>query len=573
MKTTKSKKRLLLIFSAFLCLTGASVYTVFIRPNQNTEKWVYLETTVEQGDIKTGVTENGSLHFGITSQMYDLDLSTDTDEEDDGEDEEEEALKYLEVEDVYVVAGQRISEGDKIMKFTDKSVEAIRRKLTGAKTEAEVELEEAQADYHLSAISAKETYDLNKEKASDADALYQSASQTLQNTIAKNQVEILRLQAEIANYQEKAADAQEDYDEAQKDYDEAAALMEELGTSNWIVTAKYEPAYLQAKNAREQAKNNLDTILNTIENDYKEIEALQKQIEMDTASLNVDLLEAKNDNSLSVITGSTASETWQATLESLQTGMNDAQEKLNILEDKLDAFEDFIGDGTIYAKGSGIVTEVGFEPEDILKTSGVIVSFAKENEMTITVDVTQEDITSLSVGDPVEIEFSAYEGQLYEGNITSITTTEISGDSVTVSYPVEVSVKGDTSILYGGMSAEVVFVTQKHTDTLYVAKKAIVKQNGKTYVTVKNGSEYELQEVETGISNSASTEILSGLSAGDTVYIASPVSNNADEEKDSEKPDENQDDTPNNDFPDAQQGGMPDMWESGGAMPMPGGMR
>lgn len=529
MKLRKKTKYLILVSLSLLILAGAAAYTVFIKPNLNTETCVYLETTVEKGDIRVGITENGTLDYGITTQMYDLDLSTETDDDsdDDDDDEDEETLKYLIVEDVYVTAGERISEGDPVIKFTDKSIEAVRRKLTSAKTEAEVALEEAQADYELSAISAKETYDLSLEKASSADITWQYASQAAGNSIAQNQIELLRLQAEIELYQGKLEEAQEDYEEAEEDYQDAVAALEEVGTSNQLVTITFESGYLQAKSSLEQAESNLKNIEKTIEQDQSEIETLTRQIETDSASAQIDTLTAQGEKNLADITGSVALETYQATLENLQTGIDAAQETLDILDDKLTDFEDFIGDGTIYAEGSGIVTEVGYEAEDKLETSGIIVSFAKEEEMTITVDVSQEDITSLSVGDPVEIEFMAYEGQSYDGNILSITMTNTSSNSVTVSYPVEVSVNGDTSALYGGMSAEVNFVTEEHEDTLYVSKKAVIKQEGKTYVTVKRDGDYRLQEVETGMSNSSSTEILNGLSAGDTVYIVSQVKSDA----------------------------------------------
>ena len=529
MKLRKKTKYLILVSLSLLILAEAAAYTVFIKPNLNAETYVYLETTVEKGDIRVGITENGILDYGITTQMYDLDLSTETDDDsdDDDDDEDEETLKYLIVEDVYVTAGERISEGDPVIKFTDKSIEAVRRKLTSAKTEAEVSLEEAQADYKLSAITAKETYDLSLEKASSADITWQYAAQAAGNSIAQNQIELLRLQAEIELYQRKLEEAQEDYEEAEEDYQDAVAALEEVGISNQLVTITFESGYLQAKSSLEQAENNLENIEKTIEQDQAEIETLTRQIEADSASAQIDTLTAQGEKNLADITGSVALETYQATLENLQTGIDAAQETLDILDDKLTDFEDFIGDGTIYAEGSGIVTEVGYEAEDKLEASGIIVSFAKEDEMTITVDVSQEDITSLSVGDPVEIAFMAYEGQSYDGNILSITMTNTSSNSVTVSYPVEVSVNGDTSALYGGMSAEVNFVTEEHEDTLYVSKKAVVKQEGKTYVTVKKDGDYRLQEVETGMSNSSSTEILSGLSAGDTVYIVSQVKSDA----------------------------------------------
>lgn len=81
-------------------------------------------------------------------------------------------------------------------------------------------------------------------------------------------------------------------------------------------------------------------------------------------------------------------------------------------------------------------------------------------------------------------------------------------------------------MLYGGMAADVTFVTDSVEDVLYVSKKAVFEEDGLNYVYKKdakgNGSEARVKtQVETGFSDTASIEILSGLEEGDVVYIES----------------------------------------------------
>ena len=88
--------------------------------------------------------------------------------------------------------------------------------------------------------------------------------------------------------------------------------------------------------------------------------------------------------------------------------------------------------------------------------------------------------------------------------------------------------EGELEQLYGGMTADVIFVTEEKEDVLYVSRKAIVEENGKTYVYRKTAlGGKELAEVETGITNGVDIEILSGLEEGDTIYLASKVSSEA----------------------------------------------
>jgi hypothetical protein len=70
------------------------------------------------------------------------------------------------------------------------------------------------------------------------------------------------------------------------------------------------------------------------------------------------------------------------------------------------------------------------------------------------------------------------------------------------------------------MTADVTFVTDESKECVYVSRKAIVEENGKTYIYKKSGDNYILSLVETGFTNGAYTEIVSGLEEGESYYIA-----------------------------------------------------
>ncbi len=205
------------------------------------------------------------------------------------------------------------------------------------------------------------------------------------------------------------------------------------------------------------------------------------------------------------------------------------EESITDAREELDAFDEFVGDGTVLAAESGIVTEVGYEAGDSLMNAGTLIAFAKADEMTVSVDVSQEDVVAMKVGDTVEISFSAYEGETYQGVIESITTTATSRNSATISYPVVVSIQGDTTLLYSGMTADVTFVTEETENVCYVLRKAVVSEDGKSQLYIKSGDAYVLTPVTTGIQNSEYIEIKTdnqnGINAGDKYYIRTLVQN------------------------------------------------
>ena len=135
--------------------------------------------------------------------------------------------------------------------------------------------------------------------------------------------------------------------------------------------------------------------------------------------------------------------TYDAKMESLKETLKEAEDNKKALEEQISAFETFVGEeGILYADGEGIVTQIDYEAGDTLTQMGSIVSYAAPQDMTISVDMTQEDVVALTVGDMVEIAFTAYPDTVYEGTILSIDTTATSRNSSTISYQVVIGVGG-----------------------------------------------------------------------------------------------------------------------------------
>jgi len=566
----KKTWRLIGILVILAIMVGAASYTVFIKPHQSDTKMVYVSTPVTKGNLTVGVTESGSLTYGVTKQSYDINISTS--ETETSTDESDEA-NYLQVEKVSVVTGQRIKKGDSLLKFTDTSIKTIRRNLTNAKTEAEVALEEAKEEYNVEAIAAKGTYDQSVAAAGNASTAYNITVQNAQNTIDVDKVQIANYQEDILNLKASIPDAEDTMADAKDDLADAKSVYDAVGTSNQIVSIKYQGIYLTAKSAYDSAQSAIDKINDSIQSDEDSIKKLQEEVDLNTAKLSANTADAQSALSAAKVTGSEASKTYKAKLESLQTTIEDDQKDVSDLTNRLNAFEAFIGDGAIYAKNSGIVTEVDYKVGDYLESKGTMVAYATSGDMSISVDVEEEDIVDLAVGDPANITFTAYPKEQYTGKITAITTTSTSSSSATVSYPVTISVSGDTSKLYSGMTADVTFVTEEHKNTVYVAKSAIVQKDNKNYVYVlKNGS-YVLQPVVVGLSNGIEIEVTSGLKGGETVYIASEVSISAASTSSASEgtsaSDASKETNSSGDTNQMQNGNLPEMNGGGG---MPGGM-
>lgn len=573
------KKKLIAVIAAACLLVFAACYTVFIAPLLEKEQWIYKEETVERGTLKVGVTESGSLEYGITSVLYDLDLDVsddDSDDEDSEDSDEETVQKYLKIEEVYVSAGQRIAEGDALIRFTEDSVADVRRLLESAVVDARSEYAEAQSEYNLSALEAQTEYETQKLQEQYAPTIYQNAGASVSNEITVLEIKLAQKTEKLPSLQEAIEEAQENYDEKLEAYEGAKESLEvRMGNSELYVD--FQKEYISIQNQYENAKSSLTRAKQNLEDANLEIASLQRELATARAKQTIDKLEVDQGRAESDINSANAQINYNAQIESLKETLQEAEDDKNQVQEQLEAFEAFVGeDGCLYAEGTGIVTQVAYSAGDRLQNTGVMVAYATPGDMTISVDVTQEDIVDLRVGDKVDITFTAYQDISYEGTIQSINTTATSEDSNTVSYTVVISVEGDTTLLYGGMTADIIFVTEQKEDVLYISRKAIVEQDGKTYVYYKNAlGGRDLKEVVTGISNGVDVEIVSGLEEGDTIYLASRVSSEEEVRSNGEAgQDTQQQNAGNGEFSLPEGMELPEGFEMpvGGEMPSGGGM-
>ncbi len=514
--TRKYKKRIFLVTCVGV-LALAAVYTLFLVPMLKAEQWIFKEAVVERGNLVVGVTESGQLKYGIQSVNYELDLSDDSDEED------ENVKRYLEIEEIKVAPGQRILEGDALLALSEDSIESVRKLLNSALSDARVESGEAQSEYDLEALEARSEYEAKVLSGEYAADIYTHAQNTVANQVVSIQTELSQCQNKVESLSEALQEAQESFDEVQGDYMEIRAGFEaaDPGNAVWYSTVLNE--YMNAQSRYENSKTALDRAKENLESNQNRIAELEQELAVAGVQKHLEQMEADEAYQEAMIGKENAEIIYQARLESLKATLEEAQEAEQQAWERLNAFEDFVGeDGILYAANPGIVTEVLYEAGDSLVEQGVILSYAMMEDMTITVDVTQEDVVDLQVGDRVDIAFTAYENQGFEGIIQEMNTTSTSQNSDTVSYEVVIAVGGKTELLYDGMTADITFVTEKKEDVLYLSRNAIVQQEGKTYVYTSDNKN-SLKQVEVGLGNGISVEILSGLEEGDKVYIASIV--------------------------------------------------
>ncbi|MBP3487389.1 MAG: efflux RND transporter periplasmic adaptor subunit [Roseburia sp.] len=484
------KKRICLlagIMAAGILAAGSIVWAKQSKSDDETEA-VYKEVIVEKGNLTVGISESGSVAIGTLTQEFELESDTDSSTAGSVQttsggqsggasvsgstagSSASSSSESLVVEELYVAVGQTVKEGEPLLKISAESAAEYREALSDAVTEAEAAVNEAGLSAEKQKLSASYSYQLSTAEGSVAGETYQATLKELQDAVDEAQ-EAVDASASLLNYYQEQIDAGVDLSaslaEEQVNYDKLCTKLQSAKNSYTTKSIEAEKAYQEAVLSAQNA----------------------------SSQYSVDVSGADND-------------------------VDDARDALAEAEAALEEFDAAIGeDGIIYAAYGGTITSLGCEEGDTLTTGDAVATFADDTAVTITVSVSEEDITEIALGDEAEIELTAYEDRSFTGTVDSIDTSASSGSS-TVSYSVTVVVTDDVSGIYADMTGNVTFVQKRAADVLYVSNKAVQTEGTTSYVKVKDDDgTVRRVDVVTGFSDGVNVEIVSGLSEGETVLV------------------------------------------------------
>lgn len=521
---------------------------VVVWRNNHTQEVTYRETTVEYGDLTVGITEDSKVSIGTVSQTFDLDISalvssdsssgsSQTDSMSGGmgmqmfsfgESSYTSQSQEMEIDSVHITVGQEIQAGDVLYTLTEDSVEEIRAQL-------EEDVEDTLADYQAlmveqqkSYLTAKQGYDTYVLNGNLAELTYTKELQELQDKVDEAAEELEDKQNQVNENLEKLVELQDELTSAKKDLKDAQAAVSE-NHDNRYDDPYYYTVYL---NTRDMAQTIVDEIEDDIESLEDENETLLTEIGEATRSWNEacrnlesEQLSAQQTLETDQYYSSVASEWYSIQTTSLDNDKQNAYSSYESAVNKLEEFNSYIVGNDVIAEYSGVVTEVPLSAGDGVTRNTSLVTLYDASDVTMEITVSEDDYESIDQDGEVNISYTAYPDTIYSGTISEVSDAEYDSDSGEVYYTLTVTVQGDVSGLYEGMTGYVTCVTKETKEVTYVSNRAIFRDGTRSYVKVRdeNGNIIE-KDVTTGFSDGVNVEIIEGLSQGDTVLIESKVS-------------------------------------------------
>lgn len=156
---------------------------------------------------------------------------------------------------------------------------------------------------------------------------------------------------------------------------------------------------------------------------------------------------------------------------------------------------------------------------EIVQPSVSVISILPQEPLKIEVDIYEEDVVKMKIGNPVEISLVAFPEKTFNGNVIFIDPSEELIDGV-VYYKATINFKETQINTKPGMSADVVIIIDSKEDVLCVSEDALIFDGEKPAIKVLNNGNIERREVEIGLRGSNDmVEIISGLNQGEQVII------------------------------------------------------
>ena len=150
-------------------------------------------------------------------------------------------------------------------------------------------------------------------------------------------------------------------------------------------------------------------------------------------------------------------------------------------------------------------------------TSSNYVSIASVDKLYMDINISEEQIDKISVGQDVSIVANYDETKVYSGTITKINAIGDKNNSGT-SYAAIASLDND-GMLKLGMSATCTITIEKNENLLTLPIEAVQIEDEKRYVNLIKDDSTEKVYIETGLADANNVQIISGLSLGDKFLI------------------------------------------------------
>ena len=165
---------------------------------------------------------------------------------------------------------------------------------------------------------------------------------------------------------------------------------------------------------------------------------------------------------------------------------------------------------------SGTVKTRFVKVGEFVRKGDRLVEILNVDRILVKVNIPEQEILQINIGQKVDIELYILEKKLFEGKVKKI---GLEADASNRTFPVEIEVNNRERILRPGMLARVTFNKRVDQDQVVIPRHTILERDsGRIVYVVDKGKAFQ-REVSTGISQREKVQILTGLGRGEQLVV------------------------------------------------------
>lgn len=229
-------------------------------------------------------------------------------------------------------------------------------------------------------------------------------------------------------------------------------------------TVLEESKISELKSEIKELGSTKESLENGLTNAKKNLSSLKLEYQNTKLSYDGNILTLKNEYNIEVSTYKNAKHNYDLTMSTLDSTLEEANKTLQTAESNLKIFNSTLSDGIVKSTQSGTISSINYESDDIISILSPVVTYVDDATFETTVELTQDQITTVSIGDTVIM----YSSELGTCNGTISSMSEGTAESLSkVSFKVTIKAEDGTTGLYSGESVNVYFNVDSLTNMIF----------------------------------------------------------------------------------------------------------
>jgi len=517
-KQTKYMKRQILIIIAAVILV-VLVYQVFFKEKKSEFEFTEVVLgTVSQEIFETGQVEKGeklNLNFGNIGK----------------------------IEKIYVALGDEVQAGDELA-----SLDA---------TDLNFQLQEVNAAYEVAQLNLKKLLDgATAEEVRTSQAQLNSAQTAFSNSQDALQKSFQTGLAVLGNSYPSIYNALVYVKQFIFDYvnffdsDTGKIITARDVIEETEQETKVNLDALALNPTNDNIKASLAIMKDSLEKTYSHLEAIRSVVDTSAVYKNkvstadrtsLDTFKTNVNTALgNIITAQQAIYSAEANVETMRANLQEAENSFNTISGdprqvdvdlysaqvkqalaRVQFYQSEIQQSKIISPVDGKIAEINLREGESVQASlsGAVIVLLPSSPYEIKVDIYEEDVVKINLGNSVDISLIAFSGKTFPGKVIAISPAEKMVEGV-VYYETTIGFEETPGDIKPGMSADITIKAQSKENVLVLPEGAIMTNGNRNFVEVFINGKIEERDIGIGLKgNNDMVEIISGLKEGEKVVL------------------------------------------------------